>query len=102
MNLYRHAENQVSSSLCFRDLVDLKILQSGWPGAFWPISQEPDFLQIWNLFKNTANNINFYYGPKSEKNFPINSENPIFGPFFGQRYYFQKIQLGHAQHYMGP
>ena len=31
------------SSLCYRDIVDLKILQPDWPGEFWAISQEPDF-----------------------------------------------------------
>ena len=25
------------------DIVDLKILQSNWPIAFWPISQKQDF-----------------------------------------------------------
>ena len=35
-------------------------------------------------------------------NFPIKSKKPNFGPFLWQRYYFQKIQLYHAQHHMGP
>ena len=29
-------------------IVNLKILQSDWPKAFWPISQEPDFFQVWD------------------------------------------------------
>ena len=45
MNLYQHAKNQAFSSSCSRDVVDLKILQSDWPRAFWPIAQEPDFSQ---------------------------------------------------------
>ena len=44
-----------------------KILQSDWPRTFWPISQEPDYPQILYLCKNTANNINFHYRPKSGK-----------------------------------
>ena len=33
---------------------DWQILQSGWPRAFWAISQVPEFSQIWkNLFKHT-------------------------------------------------
>ena len=36
-------KNQAISSFGSRDMVDLKILQSDWPRAFWPISQEPDF-----------------------------------------------------------
>ena len=27
------------------DIVNLKILQSHWPRAFWPISQEPELSQ---------------------------------------------------------
>ena len=68
MNLHQDAKNQAFLSICSRDLVDLKILQSDWPRAFWPISQEPDYPQTWNLCKDTANKINFYYRLKSEKN----------------------------------
>ena len=67
MNFYQHAKNQALSPLFSRDLVDFKILQSDWPRAFWSISQEPDYPQIWDLCKNTANNVNFHYRPKSEK-----------------------------------
>ena len=55
------------SSFCFRDMIDLKILQSYWARAFWPMSQKPDFPQVWDLCKNTVNNIRFLYGPNSEK-----------------------------------
>ena len=78
-------KNQAFSSFCFRDMVDLEILQSDWPRAFWPISQETDSSQVWNLCKNTVNNTNFLYIPTPEKKrqkFPIISKNPIFGPFF--------------------
>ena len=67
MNLYQHAKNQAFSSFCSRKIVDLKIMQSDWPRAFWIISQEPDFTQVWDLCKNTANNINLLYRPNSEK-----------------------------------
>ena len=95
MNLYQHAKNYNFSSFCFRDIIDLKIIQYDWPGEFWPISQEPDFSQIWNFCKNTENNINFCYRPNFKKwlNFPINSKKPIFWrifgpfcPFLGQTY----------------
>ena len=43
MNLYQHAKNWAISSICSRDIFDLKILQPDWPRAFLPISQEPDF-----------------------------------------------------------
>ena len=67
MNLHQYAKNQVFSSFCSRDIVNLKILQSDWSRAFWPISQEPEFSQVWNLCKNTANIIKFPYKPSSEK-----------------------------------
>ena len=85
MNLYQHAKNYNFSSFCFRDIIDLKIIQYDWPGEFWPISQEPDFSQIWNFCKNRENNINFCYRPNFKKwlNFPINSKKPIFWQIFG-------------------
>ena len=67
MNLYQHAKNQAFSSFSSTETVNLKILQSDRPRAFWPISQEPDFSQIWDLCKNTVVNINFLYRPNSEK-----------------------------------
>ena len=67
MNLYQHAKNQAFLSFCSRDIVNLKILQSNRPRAFWPITQEPDYIQIWDLCKNIENNINFRYRPNSEK-----------------------------------
>ena len=45
----------------------LKILQSDCLRTYWPISQERKFPQIWDLCKNTANNINFHYGRNSVK-----------------------------------
>ena len=67
MNLYEHAKNQTFSLICSRDIVDLKILQSDWSRAFWPISQEQDFSQAWDLCKNTANITKFLYRPNYEK-----------------------------------
>ena len=62
-----HAKNQAFSSFCSRDIVNLKMLQADWLRAFLPISQEPDFSQVWDLCKNTTNNTNFLYRPNSEK-----------------------------------
>ena len=95
MNMYQHAKNQVFSSFFSRDIVNLKILQCDWLRTFWFISQEPDFSQVWNLCKNTANIIKFLYSPNSEKfitkfsnKFKKPCFRPIFGlfsPFFGQK-----------------
>ena len=60
MNLYQHAKNQAFSSFCSRDTVDLKILQFDWTRVFWPIFQEPEFFQVWDLHKNTVNYIKIY------------------------------------------
>ena len=38
-------KNEAISSICSREIVDLKILKSNWLRAFWPISQEQDFSQ---------------------------------------------------------
>ena len=61
VNLYQHAKNQAISLICSGDMVDLKILQSDWVRKFWPLSQEPEFPQIWDLCRNIANNIHFRY-----------------------------------------
>ena len=70
MNLHhgciQHAKDQAFSSFCSRDLVNLKILQSDWPRAFWAIPHKPDFSKVWDLCKNTANNIKLLYRPNSE------------------------------------
>ena len=51
----------------------LKILQSDWLRTFWPISQEPEFSQIWDLCENIANNTNFHYTANS-----VNINDKIF------------------------
>ena len=43
------------------------MLQSDWPGVFWPISPKTDFSQIWDFCANRANNMNINYRPNSEK-----------------------------------
>ena len=46
MNLHQQAKNQAISAFYSQVRVDLKILQSDRPRAFWSIPQEQDFLQI--------------------------------------------------------
>ena len=82
VKLYQHAKNQAISLICSRDMVDKKILQSDWLKTFWPISQEQRFSQLWDLCRNTANNIYFHYRINSVKiNDQINSKNPVFSIF---------------------
>ena len=67
MNLHQFAKNQAFSIFCSRDIVNLKILQSDWLRAFWTISHDPDFSQVQDLCKNTANIITFLHRQNSEK-----------------------------------
>ena len=46
-------------------MVDLKILESVWLRAFWAISQEQEFSNVWDLCRNAGNNINSHYRPNS-------------------------------------
>ena len=46
-------------------MLDLKIWQSEWLRACWPISQEQQFSQIEDLYMNTVNNTNFHYRTNS-------------------------------------
>ena len=47
--------------------LELNILRSDWMKACQPISQKPDFSQIWDVYMNIANNINFHYKLNSDK-----------------------------------
>ena len=42
-------------------------MQCDWLRTFWFISQELEFSQIWDLGRNTANNLNFHYRKNSVK-----------------------------------
>ena len=100
MNLYQNAKNQASFS---RDIVDLKILQSDLPRALWPINQEPDSSQIWDLCQKAANNINFRYGRNSEKwktKFSNKLKKTYFWSIFGPFFFSSKIWLSCTTH--GP
>ena len=46
MNLYQHAKNEAVSLISSGKIIDLKILQSDWLRAFWPISQEQGFSEM--------------------------------------------------------
>ena len=46
VNLYQHTKNEAVSWICSGEIVDLKILQSDWLKAFWPVSHKQDFSQI--------------------------------------------------------
>ena len=104
MTINQHAKNQAILSFCFRDTVNFKILHSDWLGVFWPISQEPEFSQTLDLYRNISNNINFHYIPNAEKIMTKifnNFKTPCFGDILGVKKISQKIQLCHAQLHKG-
>ena len=55
------------SLLCSRDIADITMVQTDWLRAFWLPSNEPDFSQIWDLRRNTANGINLRSMTNSNK-----------------------------------
>ena len=70
------------------------IKKSYWLRTFWPVSQKPEFSQIWYLCSNTANNINFHYRTNplktNDKIFHYIQKTcfwPIF-PIFGAKNFF--------------
>ena len=85
-------------------MVDLKILQSGWLRTFWTKSQEPEFFLIWDLCRNTANNIKFHYRTKSvkikhkifqyiQKNLFLTHFWPIFQIFWAKKMFLKNPAL---------
>ena len=76
----------------------------------WSISQEPEFSQIWNLCRNTANKINFNYRTNSVK---INDKSfqyiqktlflahfwPIFPIFWAKNFFLENLALSRTTSY---
>ena len=89
MNFYQHGKNrlfyyfvwekQAILLFCSKNMVDLNILQSDCPRAFWSISQKPDFSQIWdfrgNIEKQLTAKLFNEFGPfflfSGDKNFLV-------------------------------
>ena len=89
--LYLDTKNQDISPFFSENIVHFKILQSGWSRAFWPLY---NFLQIWDLYRDITNNINFHFGANLEKitskfiyKFKKICFCPIFGSFLGEKKY---------------
>ena len=61
--MYQYAENEDISSICSGEMCDLKIPQSGWLKAFWPISQEQHFSK--QQICTGTQELNFYYRTNS-------------------------------------
>ena len=67
VNLYQNGKYETVTSICPEEMLDLKIPQSEWLRTFCPISEEQIFSQTEDLYRYTANNINFHYRTNSWK-----------------------------------
>ena len=65
VNFHELAENEAVSSICSREIVHLKILQSHWLRVFWPISQTKSPNR--QFVHKRSNNKNFHYRTNSVK-----------------------------------
>ena len=83
-----------------------KISQSDWPRAFWAISQEPEFSQIWNLFSHTRITViqTFIIDQIDKKNKELRKTELFYRtfeelwacPILGGKHVFQKIWLSYT------
>ena len=108
VNLYQYVKKPRNISFFyFEDIVDSKSLQSNWPGAFGPISQEPNFSQIWDIW-GVVNNVNVHYRTNSEilaAKFFDKFKKLYLGPIFsisGEQFFLKKIRLYYAQFHTQP
>ena len=49
----------LESSIISSDIADLGNLQSNWLRAFWLLTQETEFSQMWDWCRQKVNNDNF-------------------------------------------
>ena len=79
-------------------------MQFEWLRAFWPTSQEQDFSQIKDLYRNTANNKDIHYKTNSVKINDQKLEKKLFlacFPNFGGKKSLPKKLGCHAQLHKG-
>ena len=86
-DVYLHAKNKLHHSLLSWKITFYRILQFDWLTAFWPITREPEFCQIWDWWWNINNNIGFHF-----KLFPGKTNDNIF----------QKVQKTYLAAILGP
>ena len=105
MNLHQNAKNQAFLSFCSKDKVNLKILQSDWPRAFWPISQEPGFSKH-GIIARIQQILETFFTDQIQNKLMTKSSNkfkkPCIWPIFFFFFFFF-IKLGcHAQQHLDP
>ena len=61
-NVYLYAKNKIHHWLLFWDITFSRILQFDWLTAFWPITWETEFCQIWDWWWHINNKtISFHF-----------------------------------------
>ena len=89
----------------FRDMVDLKTLQSDWLPALVHISETRLFPK-WDFCRNIGNNTNFHYRPDGKKIIDQTFQHILkslfmaYFPHFGGKKIYRKIWLSQAQLHM--
>ena len=86
-DVYLHAKNKLHHSLLSWNITFYTILQFDWLTAFWLITWEPEFCQIWDWWWNINNNISFHL-----RLFPRKTNDRIF----------QKIRKTQFWDHFGP
>ena len=70
LNLYQHTKYYAASSICFGDMVHLKILECDWLRPFWSISWEQNFYHTGfvkeALFDQLLDYVNLYQHVKNQ------------------------------------
>ena len=87
-DVYLQAKNRFHNSLLFSDILFHRILQFDLSTAFWSITQEPEFRQIWDWWWNITNSTSFCFrlfpGKTNDKFFQKIQNNISFCPNLGK------------------
>ena len=58
---YLYVKKKRYRSITSEDIDDQRTLQSDWMTAFWPVTCESEFFQIWGLDRKTKSNNDFHF-----------------------------------------
>ena len=83
---YLHAKNKLRNSLLSWNITFSRTLQFNWLKAFWSITREPEFCEIWVWCWSMNNNTSFHFRLFSEKTndkiFQKIKKSPSLGTFW--------------------
>ena len=107
-DVYLQANNRFHNSLLFSDILFHRILQFDWSTAFWSITQEPEFRQIWDWWWNITNSTSFFFrlfpGKTNDKFFKKSKITYLFVQIWGKINFPRKRALSvfKYQFYLPP